>query len=302
MEYRSGAVGPIESISQGWNLVKDNYWIFFGMTTITIILLFIVAIILGVINNVITALLGGVLGVAAQGTGDVGQASAAIAPQLISMIISFFTNIIILTISGAFFCGIYKAMSRTSAGEAADFSELFNGFQKIVPCLIVAIVMSIVQFVIQLVFLLGGLALGVSAVGLGGLITPDGQLNPAVFGGLLVAILAIFVIYIIVSLIISALTAFVYPLIGERDLSGGQALLLSIKSGLSNIIGLIILLILLGIMAFVGALACLVGVLFVIPVLTASLFSAYQSVFGKPQDMRRSSPPPPPTFGDQPAY
>lgn len=301
MEYQSGAVRPIESISNGWNLIKDNYWVFFGMTTITFILLIILAIILGAINQVITTVVAGIMGVATQNTGEVGAVSAAIAPQIISMVISLFTNIIVITLSGALFSGIYKAMSKVSMGGAADFGELFSGFQKIVPCLIVAVVMSIIQFVIGLVMLGVGVAIGVSAVG-AALLTPDGQINPAVFGGLLLAIIAFVAIYIVISLITSALTAFVYPLIGERDVSGGQALLLSVKSGLSNIIGIIALLILLGLMAFGGALVCFVGIFFVAPILSASLFSAYQSVFGKPQDLRQHTPPPPPNFGNQPSY
>ncbi len=301
MEYQSGAVRPIESVSQGWNIIKDNYWIFFGMSLVMIIIVLVVAIVLSIIESGITYGITLALGMATQGAGDVGVATAAIAPQLISMVISVFTNLIVVTISGVLACGIYKALSRTARGEVADFGDLFSQTDKVVPCLIIALIMVLIQFVIGLVTLIGGAAIGLSALG-AGLITSDGQLNPKLFGGLFLVFIFVLIFYLIFSLIISALTSFVYPLIADRGLSGGQALMLSIKSGFSNLGGLILLLILLGIMAFGGALLCLVGVLFVAPILNASLFAAFQSVFGQANDFRQSNPPPPPTFGNQPGY
>ncbi len=161
--------------------------------------------------------------------------------------------------------------------------------------------MSMVQFAISLVLVLGGAAAGVSALGLG-MLTRDGQFNPAVFGGLFLVILVFAGIYIVISLIISALTAFVYPLIGVRDLSGGQALMVSIKSGFANIGGLILLLIVLGLMGFVGALVCCIGFFFVAPILSAALFAAFQSVFGRTNNFYQNTPPPPPVFNNQPGY
>lgn len=301
MEYQSGAVSPVGSISEGWNIIKDNYWLFFGMTLVAIIILIIAAVILGFINNLITMGIAAAFGVAAQGTGDVGQMSAAIVPQVISTVISFFTNIIVITISGALFVGIYSALSRQADTNSADFGDLFNGFQKLVPCLIVAVIMSIVQFAISIVFLIGGAALGISAIG-AGILTRDGQLNPAIFGSLFLIILVVAFVYIIINLIVSTLTAFVYPLIADRNLSGGEAILSSIKAGLSNIFGLILLFILLILMGIGGAMLCGIGLLFVAPVMSAAIFAAFRSVFGRPRDNRQYTPPAPPVFGQQPGY
>lgn len=301
MEFQSGAVRPIGSIEQGWSIIKNNYWTFFLMTLVAIIILFAAAMILGLINNAITLGIAAALGVATRDSGDVGRISAAILPDLISAFISIFTNIIVLTISGALFCGIYSALSRQASTGAAEFGDMFVGFQKIAPCLVVAVVISVVQFVINLVMLLGGAAAGVSLLGTG-MLTSDGQLNPAIFGGLFLVILAFAAIYIVISLIISALTAFVYPLIGVRDLSGGQALMLSIKSGFANIVGLFLLLIMMFFMTLGGALACCIGVFFVAPILSASLFAAFQSVFGRTNNYYQNTPPPPPIFGNQPGY
>ena len=300
MEFQSGVVRPIGSIEKGWNIIKDDYWTFFSMTLVAIIILVVGAVILGFINNIITFGISAVLGVATVNSGDAGKISAAILPQVISVFISIFTNFVVATLSGVLFCGIYTALSRKASGEIANFGDLFAGFQKIQSCLIVAIVLSGIQFVIALVTLLGGAAVGFSA-GLG-MLTKDGKLNPAVFGGLFLVILVFVIFTFLINLIISALTAFVYPLISEHNLSGGQALMLSAKSGLANIGGLILLLLLLILMAVGGVLVCFVGIFFVAPIISAAMFAAYQSVFGKSQDFYQHTPPPPPIFSNQQGY
>lgn len=301
MEYQSGAVRPVGSIEEGWKIIKDDYWIFFLMMLVTIVILVVASIILGLINNGITLGISTVLGIAAKDSGDAGKITATILPQIIALIISIFTNIIVATLSGALMCGIYTALSRKANSGSVDFGDLFTGFQKLQSCLIVAAVLSVVQFVIGIVTLLGGAAAGVSVIG-AGLLTQDGQLNPAIFGGLFLVILLFVGFSIVINLIISALTSFVYPLIAERNLSGGQALMLSIKSGFANIGGLILLLILLGFMTLGGVLVCFVGVLFVAPIITAALFAAFQSVFGKTGGSYQYAPPPPPIFNNQPGY
>lgn len=301
MEYQSGAIRPVGNIQDGWAIIKDDYWTFFGMTLVAFVIVIVVAVILGVINNAITFGVSAALGMATNKGGDAAKISASIVPQLISMVISLFTNIIVGALSGVLFCGIYKALSNKIDSGAANFGDLFGGFQKISACLIVATVVALVQFVLSLAMLLGGAALGVSVIG-SGMITRDGQLNPALFGGLFLVALAFGIIYLIISLIISALTTFAYPLIGDRDLPGGQALTLSIKAGFANLGGIILMTILLGLMLIGGAFVCLIGILFVAPIASAAIFSAYQSVFGRAAGSFQQAPPPPPTFNDQPGY
>lgn len=300
-EFQTGAVSPVGSIEEGWRIIKDDYWTFFGMNTVAIVILIVAAIILGLINNAITFAISAALGVAASNAGDAAKVSAAIIPQLIAAFISLFTNVVVGAVSGAFFCGIYKALSRKVNSGFSDFGDLFSGFQYLSSCLIVAAVISLAQFVFSAAALLVGGALGVSVVGLG-VLTQNGQVNPAALGGIFLVAIIFMIITLAVNLVISALTTFAYPLIAERELPGGQALALSVKSGFANLGGLILLLVLLGLMAFGGALLCLVGILFVMPILTASLFAAYQSVFGRVGKVYQDTPPPPPTFGNQPGY
>ena len=301
MEFQSGAVSPVGSIEEGWNIIKNDYWTFFLMTTTAIIVLVVAGVGLGFVNNIIVFGISAALGVATTNAGEAGKVSAAVFPQMISFVISIFTNIIVATISGALFCGIYTALLHKVSGGVADFGDLFAGFKKIQSCLVAAVVLALSQFVIAVITLSGGAAVGFSAFGMG-MLTKDGQFNPAVFSGFFLVILVFVILNIVVNLFISALTAFVYPLISEHNLSGAQALSLSIKGGLANLGGLILLLILLGLMAFAGFLVCCIGILFVAPILLAALFAAYQSVFGKTQNMYQNMPPPPPIFGNQPKY
>lgn len=301
MEYQKGAVRPVECISEGWNIVKDNYGIFLGMFVVAGIILVIAGLILGAINTLVVLGITAALGSATQNSGQVGAVSTAIIPQLASLIISIFTNTIVFTISGVLFCGIYKALSLNSSGETANFSDLFGEFNKITPCLIVAVLTSLFQFVLGLTGLFVGATIGISALSTG-ILMSDGKMNPALFGGLLAGIGIFVLVYLIISLVFSALTTFVYPLIVEKNLSGGEAIRLSIKSGLANIGGLILLFLLLGLMAFGGILLCGIGLLFVLPITTAAVFAAFQNVFGKADNFRQNTPPPPPNFDNQAAY
>ncbi|HYW74710.1 MAG TPA: hypothetical protein VE961_27035 [Pyrinomonadaceae bacterium] len=37
VEFRSGVVSPMECIKEGWALIKDDYWLFFGLTIVSIL-------------------------------------------------------------------------------------------------------------------------------------------------------------------------------------------------------------------------------------------------------------------------
>ncbi|HMS38993.1 MAG TPA: hypothetical protein PKE69_02115 [Pyrinomonadaceae bacterium] len=301
MQYQSGAVSPVGSISDGWNIIKDSYWIFFGMTLVAFVIILAVSGVLGLINNGITMVIAGALGATTKASSDAAQLSAALVPQIISLVISLFTNIIVLAVTGILACGIYKAIAKKAAGGAADFGDLFSGFEHFQPCLIVGAIMSIIQFVIGMVTLFLGIAFGISALS-AGLMTSDGQLNTALISGMIAGILAIAGISLVIQLIVSALTFFIYPLIADRKVSAMESMTTSIKAGFSNIVGIVLLLILLGLMLLGGAFACVIGIFFVAPVIYATVFSAYRSVFGAAQQNYYQTPPPPPNFGNQPGY
>ena len=33
-EFNSGVIAPVECVKEGWNLIKDRYWLFFGISIV----------------------------------------------------------------------------------------------------------------------------------------------------------------------------------------------------------------------------------------------------------------------------
>jgi hypothetical protein len=292
MEFKSGAVSPVGSIEKGWNLIKDDYWVFFGMSAVAIIILIILAVIFGAINQAIT--FGLVL--ATNGSRGIDPESLRsglpLVPQLVSMVVSLVTNVLLLSLSGALFCGIYAALDKKMREGVADFGMLFSGFSKFMPCAVFAALMSAYQFIMGVIVLLAALALGLGTAGLGGLI--QGGLDKTAIGAVVLIFVGV------------AILALIYPLIATRGLSTTDALITSARAGLGNFGGLFLLALLVGLMFVGGFLACLVGMFFVAPLYTASHYAAFCDVFGIEAGRRSNQPPPPPVWnkpeGFQPGF
>jgi hypothetical protein len=295
MEIQRNAVSPIGNIKQGWELIKNDYWMLFAMMLVLLVITVAISFVLGLVVAAISGAISIAVGVASAGAGDAGRAAASIVPQLISQFLNIITSLIVGTLSGVLYCGIYKGLSRRANGGQLDFGDLFTGFENILQCFIVSLIFSIIQFAFGVVMIFIGFAAGASALA-GGLVTPDGKLNPAITGALLSGVLIIALIYLVVALIFSSLTIFTYPLIADRKMTALEALTTSIKAGFSNLLGIIGLLIVLFFMLFGGTMLCFVGLLFVLPLLPSAIFTAYLNVFGKAPHIGKQSPPPPPVF------
>jgi hypothetical protein len=299
MEIQSNAVKPVGSIEEGWNIIKDDYWMFFAMSLVFVVIVIAVGFVVGLVQNGISA--GIAMAMGAVKTEGTAATAAMIIPQLISLTIGIFTNILVATLTGILMCGFMKALSRKVQTGVVDFGDLFGGFDKFQPCLIYSVILSLVQYIIGIGAVVIGVVFGVTLSAESFL--KDGKFDPSMFKGLIGIFLVIAVIAIILNLIIGICTAFVYPLIAERNLSGLEALSTGIRGGLSNFLPLIGFFILQFLIALGGAILCLVGVLFVIPLLYASTFAAYRQVFGGPAgNFMNHQPPPPPIFNNQPNY
>jgi uncharacterized membrane protein len=299
MEIQSNAVKPVGSIEEGWNIIKDDYWIFFLMSLVFIVIVIAVGFLVGLIQNGISAGITMAIG-AVKPEGNAATV-AMVVPQLISLTIGIFTNILVATLTGILMCGFMKALSRKVQTGVVDFGDLFSGFDKFQPCLIYSVILSLIQYVIGIGAIVIGVVFGVTLSAESFL--KDGKFNPAIFKDLIGIFILIIIAAIIINLIITICMAFVYPLIAERNMSGLEAISNSVRGGLSNILPLIGFFILQILMAFGGALLCLVGVLFVAPLLYASTFAAYRQVFGGPEgSFMNHQPPPPPIFNNQPSY
>ena len=296
MDYQTGSVKPIGNVEEGWGLIKNDYWLFFAMTLVLTLIVFGVALVLGAIVGAISGVISAGIGVATQNANDVGKASAALAPQLITQFLSIFTGFITATLSGILTCGIYTALSRKANGGAAQFSDLFEGFKYFKQCLIVSVILTLIRFALNVVFILVGVVFGVSAFG-AGLLTRNGKFDPNVLAPILGILLVMGFIYLVIFSVIGICTFFTYPLIAERKVSAFEALRLSIKAGMSNFFNIIGLFFIQFFIAIGGALLCGIGIFFVIPILSASIFAAYLSVFGRTPVVGQQMPPTPDSFG-----
>ncbi len=300
MEIQSNAVKPVGSIQAGWDIIKDDYWLFFGMTSVLILIAVAASFAISLVNNAITLGVAAVLGGVSK-DGGAASVSAAVIPQIVSLTISIFTGVLLSTLIGMLMCGLMNALSRKVQTGSVEFGDLFSGFNKLQPCLIYSVIMSLINYAIAIGSVVVGVVFGVT---MGAeMMLKDGKFDPQLFTKLFGLIFVVALIAVILTLIITVFTTFVYPLIAERNLSGMQALSASFRGGLSNILPLIGFIILQGLMVIAGTLLCLVGLLFVAPLLYASIFAAYRNVFGGPTlNAAYQQPPPPPIFNNQPNY
>jgi uncharacterized membrane protein len=84
----------------------------------------------------------------------------------------------------------------------------------------------------------------------------------------------------------------------EHDMGAVDAMKLSARAGMSNVGGIILLLILEALVLFLGALMICVGFFFVLPIIYAASVFAYRQVFpdlGGPTGF--TTPPPPNAYG-----
>ena len=194
---------------------------------------------------------------------------------------------------GPMICGIYLALFQTKRRQPIEFGILFKGFDYFGDSLIATllhiipvIVIIVPAYIIFFVFYFGF----IEAMSQSG-----GSPNPAAllgfFGLVIVFWLAVFVVLILISVVFT----FAYPLIVDRRLSGIDAVKLSIRAALANFWRLLGLLLITGLLNFLGALFCYVGAFFVLPIGFAAMAAAYEQVFGL-GEVRPNVPPPPPSF------
>ena len=191
---------------------------------------------------------------------------------------------------GPMMCGIYLALFQTRRRQPIEFGLLFKGFDyfgdSVIATLIHMVPIVVIVVPAYLLFYVG--MFGVMAAS-------NGQPDPGAMLGLL-GVFAIFWFLVMIAIIVlSVIFTFAYPLIVDRRLSGLNAVKLSIRAGFANFWRLLGMLILTGLMTFVGVLFCYVGAFLVMPISFAAIATAYEQVFGL-GEVQPNLPPPPPTF------
>ncbi|HXI62362.1 MAG TPA: hypothetical protein VNF70_06605 [Pyrinomonadaceae bacterium] len=238
-EFRRGVVAPVECIKEGWALIKDQYWLFLGISLVGI-------------------LIGGAVPIVLLG------------PMMI---------------------GLFLCLLQRQRGEPVEFGTLFKGFEQFVPGLVVAALKTIPIIIIIVPYYIFLVAMMATSMPRGSHPSPE---DSQAFVWSFFGVEMVFgVVIMVVSMLLEIFFMFAFPLIADRKLSGLDAVKLSFRAGKANIGGIIGLILLNGLLAFVGVLCCIIGVYFYLPIAFASQVVAYRRVFPD-IGQKLPSPPPPP--------
>ena len=181
---------------------------------------------------------------------------------------------------GPMMCGIHLCLLRAERGLPIDFGMLFKGFDYFLPSFVAALFIMVPMIVILVatyILFFFGMFAGIAAFGpqqRGG--GPPGD----AFGYYMMSLFAIMYVSILVtSTVLHAVFLFVFPLIVDRELSGWDAVVLSVRAFLGNFFGVLALVILVMFLSLLSLLACYVGVFFFLPLSMAMSMAAYRQVF-----------------------
>ncbi len=192
---------------------------------------------------------------------------------------------------GPMMCGIYLALFKTRRGEPIEFGLLFKGFDYFGDA-VVATLLHMIPIVVVVVPSYIFMYVGMFAiVGISG----NGEPNPGALLGFFGFLAVFWLVVVILLIVLSVAFTFAYPLIVDRRLSGLNAVKLSIKAARANFWRLLGMLILTGLLSFLGIFLCYVGIFLVMPLSFAAIAKAYEQVFGL-GEVQSNLPPPPPSF------
>jgi hypothetical protein len=209
---------------------------------------------------------------------------------LLSFMITFVANLIPflnilagIVITPCLFFGFHLVSYRISAKrEIPPFNEFFNGFNhfsKIVVITLLVFVITLALFIpLILVFGIGTFWSVITASGMNSAETMRNAF--AGLGGTMIILFLITMLaylYLAVSLMFSSLIAVFH------NVEAVDAMKLSWKVINKNWLMWIVMMIGLGIMLFVGALFCLVGLLFALPLYYCIVYAAFEDVCGVPE-------------------
>lgn len=223
----------------------------------------------------------------------IGMVVVELVISIVASLIPYAGSVINLIVGGALTCGIYMALLAQRRGESVPFPLMFEGFSRVAQTTLVTLVSAIPFFVFGLIafslFSLPQLA-------------PDGgniaEMQAAIFNrAFLVPLVLSYLVFFLVTMVFSILLFFALPLIADRNAGIGDAIKLSVSAAINNIGGLIVLFIFETLLLIAGALACGIGIIFVLPIVYAANIAAYKSVFPDDVPQFNTEPPRPDEYG-----
>lgn len=222
--------------------------------------------------------------VAIQPLDCIGRGKDLVAPQYWLMVgITFVATLIAsalpVILQGPMYCGLYLCLSDLQRGERIPFERVFKGFDVFLESLVATLLCVVISLAICLPFVFTVLGLFV-----GGAAAME-ERNEGL--GVLLFVLAggTTLVFVFVSIALSVLFAFLYPLIMDRRVSALEALRLSVTAGARNFWGLTGLVLVNGLILVALSLLCVIPIYFYLPIWFAANWVAYRKVFpALPQD------------------
>lgn len=182
-------------------------------------------------------------------------------------------SLISILFQGTLVAGVYYIFIKQIRGQQTHFGEMFQGFNKFLPTLILGIISSIPD----ILFFVTAYFMNILTA-LQSRMTDNNQII-ALGIGVVVGGIAFFIIYFILKIVFGIAFFFVFQLIMDHDLSVSDAMKLSFRGAKQNLGGLALLWILEFAIIVGGLLVFCIGFFFVMPVIYAANTFAYRQVF-----------------------
>ncbi|MHB8972854.1 MAG: DUF7847 domain-containing protein [Pirellulaceae bacterium] len=180
-------------------------------------------------------------------------------------------SVVPLVIYGPMACGIYLCYLQRMRGKKASFDTLFQGFDYFVESLIATLLVALASLVLMAPVALLFVAVVVAAA-------MAGEHSGA--GVTVLVILLVLVPFLaLLSLVVSSLFIFVYPLIVDKQFTAVPAISTSCRAVWTNLGGILLTMLLYGIITCASMLACGIGMIFFSPVMFGALAILYRQIF-----------------------
>ncbi len=179
---------------------------------------------------------------------------------------------------GPMMCGMFICFFAMMRNERPTFEMLFKGFDMFVDSLVATLIMVGVSILVMIPMV---------ALMIGGMIAVSEQAG-VVAPGILVAVIAAYLLANLAMMVVQLLFSFSYPLIVDYNLSGVDAVKLSARAAWANLSNVLRLTILIWLISIPALLLCYLPILLVIPVSLFAQALLYRRIF--PGDSSGNSP------------
>lgn len=164
-----------------------------------------------------------------------------------------------------------------------DFGDMFNGFQFLTPLMVSRLIRGIIIFGIALLLLFSYLPEFIALYNLGigtHAINHQDEIRDIVLGLMSAKTFLLLLLAILLLCFLELIWSFTTHFIVIYRMTGWKAMELSRKIVMRNFISLLGLYIILGISVMISALACGLGLLFTLPWMIGTIYSAFAQITG----------------------